>query len=226
MTKKVDFDNYTGNYNELLRESTKFFSSSESYFAAYKIELVRANTQPIVRRILEYGCGIGRNIEYLRKAFPNVEVVGTDISEASLAIASAENPDVRFEIERPGLDLGQFDLIFVAGVFHHIAPAKRIEVCKVLASRLATSGALFVFEHNPFNPVTRRIVSSCPYDADAVLLKPAELGDLLAQANLTTTTQAYCLFIPPTLAKLASVEKYLSWLPLGGQYWIKANHSI
>ena len=125
MTNKVNFDDYTDDYNSLLRESTKFFSASEQYFAKYKIDLVRASIKHPVSRILEYGCGIGRNIRYLQTAFPDAEIVGTDISEASLEIAGTENPGVAFEVETPQLNLGMFDLIFIAGVFHHIPPQQR-----------------------------------------------------------------------------------------------------
>jgi trans-aconitate methyltransferase len=225
MNDKVDFDSYSGNYNELLRESTKFFSASEEYFARYKIDLVRSALQQPVNRILEYGCGIGRNIRYLQAAFPGAEIIGTDISKRSLAIAASENPTVRFEAELPDLDLGQFDLIFVAGVFHHIPLAERTAASKLLATRLAKAGSLCVFEHNPFNPITRRIVNTCPYDADAVLLKASELRALLDHAGLKTSAQAYCLFIPPKFSRLAPLEKYLGWLPLGGQYWVTASHA-
>lgn len=225
MTNKVNFDDYTDDYNSLLRESTKFFSASEQYFAKYKIDLVRASIKHPVSRILEYGCGIGRNIRYLQTAFPDAEIVGTDISEASLEIAGTENPGVVFEVETPQLNLGMFDLIFIAGVFHHIPPQQRADVVQLLNQRLSPSGSLCVFEHNPYNPVTRRIVDTCPYDADAVLLKPSELRELFIHANLTPHSKAYCLFIPPKFSRLAPVEKYLEWLPLGGQYWMKAGHS-
>lgn len=225
MSKKVDFDNFTDNYNELLRESTQFFSSSEEYFAKYKIGLVRSQVKQSVSRILEYGCGIGRNIRYLQEAFPGVEIVGTDISEASLSIAASENPGVQFELESIDLDIGSFDLIFVAGVFHHIPPVERPDASRLLAKRLSSDGVLYVFEHNPYNPVTRKIVNNCPYDADAVLLKPSELGGLFESAEMKVSGQGYCLFIPPKLSWLAPLEGYLAWLPLGGQYWVKATHN-
>jgi SAM-dependent methyltransferase len=224
VSKKVDFDNFTDNYNELLRESTQFFSSSEEYFAKYKIGLVRAKVDQPVKRILEYGCGIGRNIRYLQEAFPGAEIIGTDISEASLAIASTENPGVRFEAERVDLDLGLFDLIFVAGVFHHIPPSERLGAVRLLGRRLSVNGSVYVFEHNPYNPVTRKIVNNCPYDADAVLLKPSELSGLFSSVGLLSHGHGYCLFIPPKFSNLAPLEKYLEWLPLGGQYWVKATH--
>ncbi len=226
MSEKVDFDKYTDNYNELLREGTQFFSASEEYFARYKVELVRRAIGPQhVQRILEYGCGIGRNIPYLQAAFPGAEIIGTDISEASLATAASDMKDVRFEVERPGLELGKFDLIFVAGVYHHIPPTERLGATALLAARLQHGGSACVFEHNPYNPVTRRIVDTCPYDADAVLLKPSELRRLFRKASLEVKSTAYCLFVPPRLSWLSPMEQHLGWLPLGGQYWVRAGIS-
>lgn len=225
MTEKVDFDKYTDNYNQLLREGTSFFSSSEQYFAKYKVDLVKKSTPHPVTRILEYGCGIGRNVSYLQAAFPGAEIIGTDISEASLEIARAENPGVRFEGERADLPLGDFDLIFVAGVFHHIPPAERPGALALLSTRLRPGGTLCVFEHNPYNPVTRRIVDNCPYDADAILLKPAELAGLMKGAGMAVQSRGYCLFIPPKIGWMAPLEDYLTWLPLGGQYWVKAGRA-
>jgi len=222
--ERVDFDDYSASYDELLHESTKLYAEDSEYFARYKVDLIRERTRGPVGRILEYGCGTGRNIGYLAQAFPGAEIVGTDLSEESLRIAAGSHPQSRFEVERPDLDLGRFDLIFVASVFHHIPPDQRAGVMKVLARRLAPGGCLDIFEHNPFNPVTRRIVNTCPFDADAILLKPAELRALFRQAELALNKQSFCLFFPPRLSFLLPMEKYLEWLPLGGQYWVRAQH--
>ncbi|MDM0055806.1 class I SAM-dependent methyltransferase [Variovorax fucosicus] len=222
MSNKVDFDNYTDNYNQLLRESTGFFSASEEYFARYKIELVRKMIDRSPKRILEYGCGIGRNIPFLRSAFPDAQIEGSDISAASLEIARRDNPAVNFFVEHGDVQQGEpVDLIFVAGVFHHIPVSQRAAVTRKLFSRLSPGGELFVFEHNPFNPVTRRIVDNCPYDEDAVLLRPAELKSLMRDASLTLEGAGYCLFVPPKLSALTWLENVLGWLPLGGQYWVR-----
>lgn len=226
MKNKVDFDDYTDNYNELLSKNTQFFSNDEDYFAHYKVAIVAAQHQAKVRRVLEYGCGIGRNFPSLQAAFPNAEWVGTDISESSLDVARKENPDVQFIVEDGELDtLGKFDLIFVAGVFHHIPLAQRADAAKLLANRLSDNGALYVFEHNPYNPVTRHIVNTCPYDEDAIILKPKTLIGLLKQAEMEIEGQGYCLFVPPRFKRLVALEKYLSRVPLGGQYWVKSSHS-
>lgn len=221
MSNKVDFDEYTSNYNALLHEQTAFFSPNEEYFARYKVDIVRTRVSAPVSRILEFGCGIGRNISFLQKAFPQAVIRGYDISEAGLVIAREENPGVEFTADLAALT-GSYDLIFIAGVFHHIAVSERAGVTQRLLSLLAPQGNLIVFEHNPYNPVTRRIVSNCPYDADAVLLPPGELRALLASAGFAIVKSGYCLFIPPKLSLLAPLENLLQWLPLGGQYWVHA----
>lgn len=225
MTEPVNFDDYTDDYNRLLKEKTQFFSSSEVYFAQYKVDIVRQRSGTQVQRVLEFGCGIGRNIPFLQRAFPDAAIVGSDISPASLETARADNPDVAFVLDDGTVaDLGLFDVIFVAGVYHHIPPAQRDLVTANIRARLAPGGVLFIFEHNPYNPVTQRIVSTCPYDADAVLLKPSELRGRLRLAGLTVDRQQYCLFIPPSLPALLPLEGKLGWLPLGGQYWVQARH--
>jgi SAM-dependent methyltransferase len=225
--RKVDFNDYTENYNQLLAEGTSFFSASEAYFARYKVDLVRKQVHSPVNRLLEYGCGIGRNIPFIQQAFPNAVIVGSDISQASLEIARRDNPEIEFFQENKNVgSINPFDVIFVAGVFHHIPLCQRVDVAKTLCNRLSPDGQLFVFEHNPFNPVTRHIVSNCPYDEDAVLLKPSELQRILSEGALTVERRSYCLFVPPRFPVLARLESRLGWLPLGGQYWVQAKHSF
>jgi SAM-dependent methyltransferase len=224
MANRIDFDRYTAQYNRLLREGTTFFSEDDAYFAKYKAAWIKARVVKPVERVLEYGCGIGRNIPFLIDAFPAATVVGTDISRASLEVARQQNPRVEF-IDACQEVLGQdpFDLILVAGVFHHIPVSERPHICDQLYGLLRASGELFVFEHNPYNPVTRRIVSQCAYDDDAVLLAPRELRRLLCDSGFNQPQTAYCLFVPPRFAKLAWLESRLEWLPLGGQYVVRVS---
>jgi len=223
MSNRLDFDSYTENYNQLLNDRTKFFSSNEEYFARYKVDIVRGRVSTPISRLLEYGCGIGRNMPFLQQAFPDALVIGSDISAASLELARHENPDIQFIHEdETASSIGKFDLILVAGVYHHIPINQRQDVTRILFERLVPCGLLFVFEHNPFNPVTRRIVSTCPYDEDAILLKPSEMKRYLQKTRFSLENQSYCLFVPPRLSRLAFLESWLGWLPLGGQYWVQA----
>lgn len=223
---KVDFDDYTDNYNSLLRESTGFFTESEAYFARYKVDILCREVPANTKRLLEYGCGIGRNIPFLRAAFPNAKIAGSDISAASIEIARKENPGVEFFVEQADTVVADpYEVIFIAGVFHHIPLKERAAVMKTLFQRLTPGGSIVIFEHNPFNPVTRKIVNDCPYDRDAVLLKPSQLRVLLVDSGLSVRRSAYCLFVPPALSVLLPLEAKLGWLPLGGQYWVKATRS-
>lgn len=74
----------------------------------------------------------------------------------------------------------------------------------------------------PFNPVTRKI-NECPYDRDAVLLRPSELKMLLADAGASVRRGPYCLFVPPPLSALLPPEASPGCL--GGQYCVKATRS-
>ena len=221
---KVDFDEYADRYEDLLSDKTKFFSTDVSYFSEYKVELASENL-PISRinTLLEFGCGTGRNIPFLQKYFPSAVVSGSDISKLSINIAKKASPDVTFFFEsESSQNVGKFDLIFVAGVFHHIEIAKRLQTLAGLYERLNDGGYIFVFEHNPFNPITRSIVNNCDYDLDAVLLRPRELLGYLSKTGFVEIKRGYSLFFPPFLGStFQSVERFLSWMPLGGQYWAK-----
>jgi hypothetical protein len=81
---------------------------------------------------------------------------------------------------------------------------------------------LSVFEHNPANPITRRVVEQCPFDEDAVLLYPAEVKRYLTHVNLRLLRHDYIVFMPRALAWLRPLEPALAWLPAGAQYAVLA----
>ncbi len=222
MTEEVNFDEFTETYNSLLKEQTKLFTSDDGYFAQYKINITKTISENPAK-ILEFGCGIGRNIPFLKEAYPNSTIFGTDISIESLDVAKKLNPQVQFVAtsELPSCE-SHFDLIFVASVYHHIPCSQRANVTKLLYQSLAPGGQLIIFEHNPYNPVTRKIVSSCPFDKGVILLAPRTLKKYVREAGFDLYRQGFCLFFPPWLPLLNNIEPYLKWLPLGGQYWVHA----
>jgi SAM-dependent methyltransferase len=221
--KRVDFDDYADNYEELAIENVNFFSRDDSYFARSKIHLVKKYIQREPNKILEYGAGIGRNLRFLIECFQRSEIWACDISEKSLKKINTNYPTVNTFLLRGGISLttSVYDLVFIAGVYHHIEPFSRRAVTAQIVNLMGERGELFVFEHNPYNPVTRRLVDRCPYDEDAVLLKPFELRKLLIAAGLYIQKTKYYLFFPPVL-RLGKLEILLSAIPLGGQYFVKA----
>lgn len=220
---RVDFDKYTSAYSKLLREKTKFFSRSDDYFSQYKVSILKDLVQGDLKSLHEFGCGIGRNFPYISKAFPNTEISGSDISDASIQIAKINNPNVKFINEcQISKNCNLYDLIFVAGVFHHIPIDERLNVMKSLYKKVNVGGSIVIFEHNPFNPITKRIVRDCPYDADALLLKPKELIHYVSSSGFHFESFEYCLFFPPFMRIGMNIERMLGKIPLGGQYWVKA----
>ncbi|MBI4022815.1 class I SAM-dependent methyltransferase [Candidatus Berkelbacteria bacterium] len=224
--KKVDFDAYAADYEEHLGHNMAAFGKDTAYYAEYKIRLFARlwdrSTPPA--RVLEYGVGTGRNLPYLRAQFPGSTIGGCDISAKSVAIAQQVVPDGEFFVlGKPEAKRRKpYDAIFVAGVFHHIAPGLRAGAIEQLKALLAPGGQVVIFEHNPLNPVTRRLVRTCAFDSDAILLPPRELIERLETRGLTVTHRQSTLFFPAALKVLAPLERFLGWLPLGGQYVVRA----
>jgi SAM-dependent methyltransferase len=223
LVARVDFDQYAGRYEAILAAQTNFFDGDSNYFARYKIELARQLAGP-AGAVLDFGCGIGRSMPHLRKNFPDADIVGCDPSAGSLAFAREQNPTCRFmSMEELGTDC-KFDLILASCVFHHIPPEDRQTAIRYCCSRLKEGGQFIIFEHNPINPVTRRLVKNCPFDADAVLLSMRETVTRMRNEHLKIDESSYCLFFPQPLAALRPFEKYLRRLPMGGQYFVCASN--
>jgi SAM-dependent methyltransferase len=219
---RVDFDDYTESYDRLMKEGVGFFEKEEDYFSRYKIEIVRRLTSEEPGMVLEYGCGIGRNIRQIRKLFSHSSIYGCDVSKKSIEVARKQNPDTEFFVIGENRVNREFDLVLLVNVLHHVPPAERKRLADSLAGLLSGGGSLFIFEHNPFNPVTRRVVNTCPFDRGAVLLRPKEVSNLIGGSGLEMGEHGYCLFFPGFLRGLRRLEKCLFWLPLGGQYFYKA----
>ncbi|MFN3385097.1 MAG: class I SAM-dependent methyltransferase [Candidatus Thermochlorobacter sp.] len=224
--EKIDFDAFAKDYDKLMANQLKGFGEESAYFAEYKVRLVKERLQktasPLPKRILEFGCGTGRNLTFLQAYFPDAIIEGCDISSESLKIAAERAPDVELYLLQKEKPKKHYDLVFVACVFHHIAPAERAGAFEQICMMMKPGSELFIFEHNPYNPVTRHMVNTCPFDKDAILLTPAELVERTKDAGLNLLETRYTLFYPAFLKALRPTEAYLGWLPLGGQYYVRA----
>lgn len=225
MQEKVDFDKHADSYEKQLTEDLKFFGEESNYFAEYKVRIVKECLKNKPINILEYGCGIGMNLQFLVNYFPNSNIYGCDISAKSIEVASKNNKSVNFfllednEIQKYK---DTFDIIFISNVFHHIEPPLRKKAISNINLMLKSDGKVFFFEHNPFNPVTRHIVNTCVWDTDAILLKPKESLDLFEEGGFKIIRKHYTLYFPAFLKFLRPLEKGLFFIPLGGQYYIWA----
>jgi SAM-dependent methyltransferase len=224
--KHVEFDDYSDNYNLVMKKQLKFLSRDDRYFADYKVRITHERVRCKPGRMLEYGCGIGRNLGPLHAVFGDAEIFGCDISERSLQRAHEEHPYAK--LFHVGCDTisdtisDTFDMVLVANVFHHIEPHMRDAVLQTIHSLLTPKGEVFIFEHNPYNPVTRHLVNTCSFDADAVLITPGQLRHLVRGNAFTVIAMRYALFFPPWLRRLQFLERHMGLLPIGGQYYIHA----
>ncbi len=226
---KANFDAYSENYRAVLAKSTGESLESASYFATQKVGHIsrRMKCHPNPANILDYGCGVGMCLRPLRLAFPSAAITGSDQSRGSLEAAAREHSDcnvkvVHLEQLMTSAYEQQFDLIFVSCVFHHIEVEEHVTTLKRLRHLCSPSGQLAIFEHNPANPITRKIVNECPFDEGVSLISPRTLRHRMTKAGWQGLQLRYISFVPPKLKPFRSMERVLHWCPLGGQYFFTA----
>jgi trans-aconitate methyltransferase len=214
-----EFDRFAGNYRQILDSSLALAGDASEYFSHRKADyLSRLMGPAFAGKILDFGCGVGLLSRWLRGKFPGAQLHGFDVSADSLAAVPDElRRQGKFSADLAALDR-DYDLIVVANVMHHIPPDQRDQTLTLLRERIAPTGRLVVIEHNPLNPLTRWVVATCPLDENAQLLWPAEVRRRGAAGGFAVRRKDYVTFFPSALAALAPVERWLAWLPLGGQY--------
>jgi len=94
-----------------------------------------------------------------------------------------------------------------------------------MVAAVRPGGICVIIEHNHLNPVTRRSVRNCPFDADAVLVTPADARRVFRKAGAHTVAKWFVLFAPRGGHRTFQAEQCLSWLPLGGQFLYSARRS-
>jgi SAM-dependent methyltransferase len=219
---RPEFDRYAGEYDRVLGESITDALNEDAYFAEYKVALMASRLRDReVKRILDFGCGAGRSLPYLEKYYPDAEIWGFDVSPVSLKVAQERSPRAQLFGDWDVLGETRFDAIIAANVFHHIPLDQRLPALKRCHEALNQGGQMFLFEHNPFNPVTRWIFERCPFDADAAMLSLKTALGLASQAGFQTEQHRYTLFFPRQLAFLRGLEPLLKRLPLGAQYCVQ-----
>jgi len=222
MTQPPEFDRYARRYEEDLRSSMPAGFAEDRYFAEYKVLYVaRRLADDAPRTFLDFGCGIGRSLSLVHEHLPAATLWGYDLSSESVALARERTPGARLTSDIDALPRGHFDVVFAANVFHHIPLAERAGAMATCRDLLREGGRLFVFEHNPLNPLTRRVFERCPFDADAIMLPRAETVALARAAGLAVLRSPYTLFFPRPLSLLRPLEGLLAWIPLGAQYCVE-----
>lgn len=232
MVNKRDFDNFdefAKDYRDTHDKSVEMSGADSDYFSEYKIiELLKHEDITKSLKVLDFGCGDGNSSKYILKHFPNAIIYGIDVSEESINQANQKGfKNVTFKSfngTKLPFDENEFDLVFTSMVFHHIEHSLHEGILKEVYRVLKTGGRFYNFEHNPNNPLTRKVVKECPFDEGAVLLKPSYHKTIIGKSDLNLEKLSYTLFFPrhKFFKLFLPIEKLLSWCPIGAQYYIKA----
>ncbi len=227
---EAEFDAVAATYAAQHAASIRLSGEDTGYFAEYKIALARriADRRGIrVEHLLDFGAGIGNSLGPMRARFPQARLSALDVSAASLDLCRRDHGDGIAYHCYDGMHLPAaltgFDMVFTACVFHHIPAEAHVALLRQIRERLNPGGVFVLFEHNPWNPLTRHAVASCPFDANAVLISAPEMRRRLHAAGFGRVDTTYTVFVPGPLRALRCVEPWLGWLPLGGQYAVVAN---
>jgi len=226
----AEFDAYAHEYDVLLNSSLAISGENVAYFTDYKIRDLAciwkqaAADRPQAPRILDFGAGVGATIPHFQRHFPGSPLTCTDVSRKSLLLAGK-----RFGAAASFIpcDLGslpfperQFDIAFASCVFHHIPPENHVTILRELGRVLMPGGLLFLYEHNPYNPVVVRVVKGCAFDERAILIPASTLRQRVTLAGFNQVTSRYRVFFPRAFKWLRRLEDGLTWLPLGAQYYV------
>jgi SAM-dependent methyltransferase len=209
------FDEVASQYDEIHAKGMSPSGEPSGYFAQYKIDRLKRLGVTADASVLDFGCGVGNITELLAENFSSV--VGYDPSVGSLEVARKRLPGLTFYSDENLLPKAKFDVVVLAGVMHHVSPDERHAVISRARDALKAGGRLVIFEHNPYNPITRRVVDNCPFDEDAILLPPREVRGVLTAAGLVDVKQAFIVFFPHALAFLRRLEPAIGFFPLGAQ---------
>jgi ubiquinone/menaquinone biosynthesis C-methylase UbiE len=230
----AEFDKHAATYDGGLDNPIKrmFASSPDDYIAVKARWLMRREKELRcgALSLLDYGCGAGDLMRVLAGLGARAALSGCDVSTGMLAeaakrwpggLAAAPSLAAQDGARTPFAD-GQFDIATVSAVLHHVPIAERPAVYAELGRVLKPGGRLYVFEHNPRNPVVRHVIARTPIDVNAILLDANEVqAGLLDSARYEVETD-YLMFMPPGIKFLRSIDRALAWLPLGAQYAVTA----
>ncbi|HEY8520170.1 MAG TPA: class I SAM-dependent methyltransferase [Gammaproteobacteria bacterium] len=228
---EAEFDKFAAEYREIHAANIRLSGEDPEYFAEYKVVDVRGELAargkadgPLA--VLDFGAGIGYSVPFFRRHLPRAELTCLDVSRKSLAIGTARHGAHaafrHFDGRTIPFEDDHFDVVHASCVFHHIPHERHVALLGEIRRVLRPGGLLLVFEHNPLNPLTRHAVSTCAFDENAELIGAREMRRRALRAGFDRAHVRYRIFFPRLLAALRTLEPYLTWLPLGAQYYVCA----
>ena len=223
------FDLYSDNYDAVLEGAIGVSGESRAFFARGRVAwlaqvMPRLNERPTV---LDFGCGTGSSAPLLLELVRATQVIGVDTSARTIETARRTHAGERvsFSTTDEYVPHGEMDVAYCNGVFHHVPPAARPAAVDYVYRALRPGGVFALWENNPWNPATRFVMSRCPFDRDAVLLRPSETRELLRTRGFEILRTDFLFIFPRALRALRGLEPRLSRWPLGTQYQVLCRRS-
>jgi len=223
----AEFDQFAATYGDLLDDPLRSrFAKDPLHFhrrkwLMMKTLLQRSGIDPGTKRWLDVGCGQGELLALAGDRF--AECVGCDPSigmlsrDRSTKVMKQNSP-----VKLPFADCSM-DIVTAVCIFHHVHGEDRRLLMDEISRVLAPGGLCLIFEHNPWNPITRAIVGRCPVDVDAELLTARQTRRLMLASPFSIVSTDYLLFLPERVFNRATtLEKVLRKVPFGGQYCVVA----
>ncbi len=222
---KAEFDTYNQTYDAAVNSAISFSGLNVDFFTRAKgLYIARVLAERFgdlsQLELLDVGCGIGNLHPFFTGKVRSI--TGVDVSAECIATARQRNPSVvyrSYDGERLPFDDACFDVAFTICVMHHVLPQQWPTFARELRRVIKPGGIGLVLEHNPYNLLTRRVVASCVFDKDAVLLPARETQQLLRAAGFSNVVSRYILAIPAANWALQEVDRLFGRLPLGAQYY-------
>ena len=219
-----EFDKYAESYRGEVNRALAFAGKNVDFYAGRKAAMLRDLAQgllgePADLNILDVGCGIGLADGHLAEAFGSV--FGVDTSREEIEHARGEHPTVTYEVSDPAripYPSDHFDVVFAACVLHHVASADQPSLIAEMARVVRPAGIVVVFEHNPWNPLTRLVVNRVSFDRGVELLRPRAVTSLFERVGVHPQRVRNMTFSPWSGALAARLEQALWWLRVGAQY--------
>ncbi len=219
-----EFDQYSESYTDAVNKSLSFSGTKvDAFVEAKALDLLKFIEQrfgdPSTQKILDVGCGVGNYHPYLMGKVGSI--TGIDVSAECVAQARKAHPGVSYDVYE-GATLPYedhtFSVAYCICVMHHVPPAAWPAFSKELIRVVKPGGAVVVYEHNPWHPLTRKVVSDCPFDRDAVLISMPKMRALLTEAGAPSVETRSILTVPPLGKLAAKLDAAFVRLPFGTQY--------
>ena len=220
----AEFDEHARGYEEAVESAIAFAGQEQEFYtrakAALLLEIARRRLgDPSRLSVLDVGCGPGL-IENLSSSCWG-SVHGVDTSSRMVDLARQADPSGHYRTydgARLPYPDESHDLTFAICVLHHVEPPVRLHLVREMVRVTKSAGVMAVFEHNPLNPLTRRVVRNCVFDKGVELLPRSDLASLFRRAGLDVVEERYLLFFPSSRRWVNRVEHTLRRVPFGAQY--------